>query len=278
MTDLPLDSSRTMEPGDAPVQSRAGGPRQTDAPMPREAVLARTFVALADTLVADFDLVEVLTMLADRCVDVLDAGAAGVLLAGPHGQLVVVATSDEATRTVELFEVEAQLGPSADCLASGQPASCVDLAGAGARWPAFTPKALVAGYRSVHSLPMRLRERVIGALTLFHPDRGEMRPADHEIAQALADVATIAILQHRESTEAQMLNQQLNQALTSRVVIEQAKGMVAERRGLGVDEAFTLLRSHARGHNRRLADVARDVIAGALPPSELAPAPARGDR
>ena len=246
--------------------------------MPREAVLARTFVALADTLVADFDLVEVLTLLADRCVDLLDAGATGVLLIGPHGQLVVVATSDDSVRTVELFEVQAQAGPSADCVASGHPVGCADLAEAGELWPGFTAEALAAGYRSVHSLPMRLRDRVIGALTLFHPEPGEMRPADTEIAQALAAVATIAILQHREATEAQMLNDQLNQALTSRVVIEQAKGMVAERRGLGVDQAFALLRGHARGHNLRLADVARDVIAGNLAASDLAPAPPRGDR
>ena len=231
--------------------------------------MLRTFVELADTLVADFDVVELLTMLADRCVDVLDVGAAGLMLATPGGDLRVMASSNEAMRVLELFEIQAEEGPCLDCYRTGQPVVNQDLATVNGRWPRFAPEALAAGYRSVHALPMRLRDTVIGALNLFHIDTGGMRRGDLDAAQALADVATIAILQHRATVQAQILNEQLNRALNSRVLIEQAKGMIAERRGVNMEPAFSALRNHARSHNRLLLDVAEDVIAGRLPASAL---------
>ena len=178
--------------------------------MAREALLARTFVELADTLVDDFDVVELLTLLADRCVDVLDVGAAGLMLAAPDGDLRVMASSSEAMRLLELFELQSQEGPCLDCYRTGQPVVNQDLATVNGRWPRFAPEALAAGFHSVHALPMRLRGTVIGALNLFHIDPGEMRQADVDAAQALADVATIAILQHRAALEAQVVNEQLN--------------------------------------------------------------------
>ena len=237
--------------------------------MPREAMLARTFVELADTLVADFDVVELLTLLADRCVDVFDVDAAGLMLVAPDGDLRVMASSSEAMRVLELFELQTQEGPCLDCYRTGQPVVNQDLAIVDGRWPRFAAEALAAGFRSVHALPMRLRGAVIGALNLFHIGPGAMLQADIESAQALADVATIAILQHRATLEAQILNEQLNHALNSRIVIEQAKGMVAQREGLDMEQAFATLRTHARNHNLRLADVARDVIAGTLAAAAL---------
>jgi GAF domain-containing protein len=235
--------------------------------MPREAMLAKALVELADTLVADFDVVELLTRLTSRCVDVLDVGAAGIMLAAPDGALRVVASSSEVMRVLELFELQAQEGPCLDCYRTGQPVVNYDLADG--RWPHFTAEALAVGFQSVHALPMRLRGTVIGALNLFHATTGAMRPADVTAAQALADMATIAILQHRAASEAQILNQQLNFALNSRIVIEQAKGMVAERKGLDMSDSFAMLRSYARNHNRRLADVAAEIISGTLPASAL---------
>ncbi len=232
--------------------------------MAREAMLARALVELADTLVADFDVVELLTMLADRCVEVLDVGAAGLMLAAPNGDLRVMASSSEAVRVLELFELQSEEGPCLDCYRSGQPVVNQDLATVDGRWPRFVGEALAAGFHSVHALPMRLRGTILGALNLFHVDPGEMRRADVDAAQALADVATIAILQHRATLEVQVLNERLNQALNSRIVIEQAKGMVAEREQVDMENAFVALRSYARNHNLRLADVARDVIAGTL--------------
>ncbi|MEY2426500.1 MAG: hypothetical protein QOI61_2072 [Actinomycetota bacterium] len=237
--------------------------------MAREALLTRTLVELADTLVADFDVVDLLTMLTDRCVEVLDVGAAGLMLAAPDGGLHVMAASSEEMRLLELFELQQQEGPCLDCYRHAQPVMHEDLDSAAALWPRFAPEAVAAGFHSVQALPMRLRGQVIGALNLFHVGHGSMRPADIEAAQAFADVATIAILQHRVILEAQVLNEQLNHALNSRVVIEQAKGMVAEREGVDMDAAFALLRTYSRNHNLRLADVSRDVITGQLAASDL---------
>jgi GAF domain-containing protein len=237
--------------------------------MAREALLARTFVELADTLVDDFDVVELLTRLADRCVDVLDVAAAGLMLASPDGDLRVMASSSEAMRVLELFELQAQQGPCLDCYRTGQPVLNQDLATVNSRWPRFAAEALAAGFHSVHALPLRLRGTVIGALNLFQLEPGELRQADVDAAQALADVATIAILSHRATAEAQAVNEQLNHALNSRVVIEQAKGMIAERAGLDMEQAFSALRAHARNQNLRLVDVCRDVIGGFLAATAL---------
>jgi GAF domain-containing protein len=244
--------------------------------MSREALLARTLVELADTLVADFDVVELLTLLTDGCVDVLDVGAAGLMLAAPEGDLRVMASSSEAMRVLELFELQSHEGPCLDCYRTGQPVVNQDLATVNGRWPRFAAEALAAGFHSVHALPMRLRGTVIGALNLFHIEPGVMRQADVAAAQAMADVATIGVLQHRAALEAQVLNEQLNHALNSRIVIEQAKGIIAERDGLNMEQAFSTLRNHARDHNLRLVDVAGDVIDGTLASSALdRPPPAK---
>jgi len=239
--------------------------------MTRQTILAKTFVELADSLVTDFDVVDLLTVLADRCVDVLDVGAAGLMLLGPDGELRVMASSSEAMRVLELFELQSQEGPCLDCYRTGQPVVNQDLATVDGRWPRFAPEALRAGFQSVHALPMRLRGQVIGALNLFHIEPGEMRESDVESAQALADVATITILANRAAFESQLVNEQLTSALNSRVLIEQAKGMVAERLGLDMEGAFNTLRNHARNHNLKLLAVAQDVIDGALAPGSLAP-------
>jgi GAF domain-containing protein len=244
--------------------------------MPREALLAKALVELADTLVADFDVVDLLTILTDRCVDVLDVAAAGVMVVAPAGDLRLMASSSETMRALELFELQADEGPCLDCFLTARPVVQPDLAAAANGWPRFSGAALAAGFRSVHALPMRLRGTVLGALNLFHVHTGEMRPADLAAGQALADVATIAILQHRATLEIQLLNEQLTQALNTRIVIEQAKGMIAEHANLDMEQAFAILRYHARSNNLRLSDVARDVIAGTLrtPALDRPPSPA----
>ena len=231
--------------------------------MTRESQLARAFVELADSLVEDFDVVDLLTSLADRCVDVLDVAAAGLMLVSPDGSLRVMASSSDTMRVLELYELQSEEGPCLDCFRTGEPVVNEDL-DADPRWPRFSAEALAVGFRAAHALPMRWRRRVVGALNLFHVDAGGMRAADAVAAQGLADVATIAILQHQASVEASVLNDQLQNALDSRIVIEQAKGMTAERTGLGLDDAFSLLRGYSRNHNLRLVEVARGVIEGKL--------------
>lgn len=239
--------------------------------MPREALLTRTLVELADSLVEDFDVVDLLTLLADRCVEVLDVAAAGLMLASADGELRVLASSSEAMRILELFEAQADEGPCIDAYRSGLPVVNVTTYDADSRWPRFAPKAADAGFRSIHALPMRLRGESIGALNLFQSDEGQLDDADLAAAQALAAVATITILAHRAALDAQVRNEQLTQALNTRVVIEQAKGVVAERAGLDMEEAFTRLRRHARQHNLRLTDVAHAVSTRALAVTALDP-------
>jgi GAF domain-containing protein len=232
----------------------------------REVLLARTFVEIVDTLVDDFDVVDLLTLVADRCVEVLEVSAAGLMLVAPEGDLRVVAYSSEAVRAVELFELQSEEGPSLDTFSTGAPVVNQDLERVNGRWPRFASKAIGCDFRSVHALPMRLRGVTIGALSLFRTHEGAMEESDVIAAQALADVATVAILHHRAASEAQLVNEQLNHALNSRIVIEQAKGVVAEATGLDMEQAFNRLRHHARNHNQRLVDAARAVIDGTLKP------------
>lgn len=237
--------------------------------MSRESVLARTMVELADTLVDDFDIVEALTMLVDRCVEVLDISAAGIMLVSPGGDLRVMTSSSDTMRVVELFELQAQEGPCLDCYRTGKPVVNQDLATVNGRWPRFSTIAMAAGFRAADAIPMRLRQQVIGALNLFRTETGSLSDDDVLVAQALADIATIAILQHRTAFETNAVNDQLNHALNSRIVIEQAKGMIAEHGKLDMQQAFTRLRNHARNHNLRLVEVATDVVNGTLTPDSL---------
>jgi transcriptional regulator with GAF, ATPase, and Fis domain len=225
-------------------------------------LLSETFVELTDTMVADFDVIDFLHVLTDRSVQLLDVSAAGLLLADPRGELRVVAASSEAARLVELFQLQNQQGPCLDCFRAGQPVTAADLAAAEQRWPRFAAAALQAGFGAVQALPMRLREQVIGALNLFRADAGAFAPEDIRIGQALADVATISLLHERNVRRTDTLNEQLQTALNSRVVIEQAKGKLAERLGLDMDQAFGLLREYARARNLRLSDLAQAVIDG----------------
>jgi len=215
--------------------------------------------------------VELLTLLTDRCVEVLDVAAAGLMLASPDGDLRVVASSSETARVREVFEVQADEGPCVDCFRVGEAIVNVDLAKVDGRWPLFGAKAVEAGFRSVHAVPLRLRKQTIGALNLYRVDEGRMSDTDVVAAQALADVATIAILQHRTVRDAQLLNEQLSQALNTRIVIEQAKGVVAERAELDMEAAFARLRRHARNHNLRLTDIAQAISSKALQVSSLDP-------
>ena len=229
-------------------------------------LLSETFVELTDTLVAGFDVIDFLHVLTDRSVQLLDVSAAGLLLADPRGELRgelrVVAASSEAARLLELFQLQNDQGPCLDCFRSGRPVAAADLAAAAARWPRFAPAARQAGFAAVQALPMRLREQVIGALNLFRADPGALAPADIRVGQALADVATISLLHERSMRHSDTLNEQLQAALNSRVIIEQAKGKLAERLGVDMDQAFSLLRDRARVSNRRLSDLAGAFVDG----------------
>jgi GAF domain-containing protein len=237
--------------------------------MLRETLLARTLVELSDTLVEDFDVIERLTLLSERCVEALEVSAGGILLAAPKGELRVIASSSDTMRLVETFELQSKEGPCLDCFRSGEPIVNQDLLAANSLWPRFAPLAIQSGFRSVHALPMRLREQTIGALNLFSVSANKLTEADALVAQAFADVATIAILQNRATLESAVVNEQLNHALSARVIIEQAKGRLSERLDLGSEDSFQLLRTYSQNHNVRLNVVAQGVVTGDLRPEEF---------
>jgi len=226
-------------------------------------LLSDTFVELADTMVADFDVIDFLHLLTDRSVALLAASAAGVVLADPRGELRVAAASSEQAELLELFQLQNDEGPCLECFRTGRPVTAAGLAGATQRWPRFATAAARAGFAAVEALPMRLRDQVIGALNLFRAEPGPLGAADLRIGQALADVATIGLLHERNVRRRETVAEQLQAALNSRVVIEQAKGKLAERLGIDMDRAFTMLRDYARNSNQRLTDVARTFVEGA---------------
>lgn len=221
--------------------------------------LAEVFVELADTLVDEFDLIEFLHIVTSRTSDLIEARAAGLLLADNNGRLRLMAASDERSELLELFQVQSLEGPCQDCYRQGVPVVNADLTEAADRWPRFAPRAVAAGYRSVHAFPLRLRTEVIGALNLFSTEVGPMDPDAVRIVQALADVATIGLMQERAIRRGDVLTEQLQSALNSRVVIEQAKGALSQIHGCSTDEAFELLRSYTRRKRLFLGDVARAV-------------------
>jgi transcriptional regulator with GAF, ATPase, and Fis domain len=241
----------------------------------REQRLATTFVELADSLVEDFDVVDLMVLLTERCVELLDAAAAGLLLADVRGNLHLMAATNDALEMVEIFQVQSDEGPCRDCFHSGAMVSTSDLAEDGDRWPRFAPVAAAAGFRAAHALPLRLRGQVLGALNLFRTEPVALTREDIATAQALADVATIALLQNRQAHDSQMVTDQLQEALNSRIAIEQAKGIIAERLGLSVNEAFTRLRRYARHSGRRLGEVAQEVIDGTLHFEEILTTPSQ---
>jgi transcriptional regulator with GAF, ATPase, and Fis domain len=228
-------------------------------------LLNATFVELTDTMVAGFDMIDFLHVLTNRSVQLLDVSAAGLLLADPYGELQVVAASSEAARLLELFQLQNDQGPCLDCFRSGEPVSAADLAAEADRWPRFAASAQQAGFAAVQALPMRLRDQVIGALNLFRAEPGAFEPDAVGVGQALADVATISLLHERNMRHSDTLTEQLQTALNSRVIIEQAKGILAERLGIDMNHAFSLMRDHARNSNLRLADVAQSIINGTTP-------------
>lgn len=239
--------------------------------MVREARVLEVVLEAVDSLVDDFDLIEFLHMLCDRCVELLDMTAAGIMLADPEGELQLIAASDEHTRLLELFAIQHDQGPCLDCLRTGRARLDIDLTSAvvTAPFPAFAGKARRAGFVTTHALPMRLRDQVVGAVNLFQDSSQPFDEANVRLGQTLADVATIAILQQRTIEHGNVERAQLEAALESRILIEQAKGILAERRRCSVDDAFDLLRSYARSHSRRLGLLCGQVVSGEFDTKKL---------
>jgi hypothetical protein len=222
--------------------------------------LAEIFVDAADTLVDDFDVIEFLETLTNNTAKVSSANSAGLLLTNPQGQLQYVASSSESIKLLELFQLQYREGPCLDCFHSGEAVVNADLGDAEDRWPNFAPRAVAAGFRSVHAFPLRHQRKVIGAMNLFSTDIGGLGAQDARVVQSLADIATIALLQERTIRSGEILAEQLQKALNSRIMIEQAKGALARIHGVDVNLAFELMRRYARTNHLRLVEVAQGVL------------------
>jgi GAF domain-containing protein len=239
----------------------------------REELASRAFVTLADTLVDDYDVIDLLDRLVGFCVELLPTDAAGIVLGDARRELRAVAASEEAAHVTELLQLQADEGPCLDCFQTATPVSVADLIEATDRWPTFVAAVRErSAFRSVHALPLRLRGRAIGALNLFHAVPGPLPELDLALGQALADVATIGILQERAIRRGEVLNEQLQGALNNRVIIEQAKGVLAQYSGLDPAASFDQLRRYARNHNLKLAELARRVVIKEFDPAEIATA------
>ncbi len=235
----------------------------------RDQHLATAFVALADTLVDDFDVLDFLGMLTERAVDLLDVDAAGVILSDQRGGWRPTAGSSEQAELVEVFAAQTQEGPCLDCVRTGAPVTSGDLAQESGRWPGFAPAAVNAGFRAASAVPMRLRGDVIGALTLLGADPGTINDSSVALGQALADIATIGILQQRAIRHDEIVFEQLQATLHHRTVVEQAKGVLAEAGGLDMHQAYVALRDYAHTHRKRLSEIAREVATSILDPRDL---------
>ncbi len=234
----------------------------------RDEWLARTFVELADTLVADFDLIEFLSMLADRCVELIGSAEVGLALAGPQG-LQMMTSSSERMRMTEVLELQFEEGPCFECYRMGLPVLNQRLSSADERWPRFAPKARQSGFQTVHAVPLRLRTEVIGAMNVFDTNLRDMTQSEANLLRAFADAATIGILQERTVKQQSDLSVQLQGALNSRIAIEQAKGIVTERLKVDMDTAFAMIRNHARAHSVLLSRVADALVLGTLSAADL---------
>jgi transcriptional regulator with GAF, ATPase, and Fis domain len=226
---------------------------------PRETLVLDAVVSLVDTLLEDFDVVDLLTELTERCAQLLDVAAAGFLLADPLDRLRLLAATSEQARELELFQLQADEGPCVECYAAGESVSVADLNAVAARWPRFVPAALAAGFASVHAVPMRAGGIVLGALGLFGTRPGELGNADRLVAQTLAHIACVAILQENAPTPATVIPQ-LRAALARRVIVEQAKGFLRETLEVSVEDAFALLRGYSRANGEHLSDVAQRLM------------------
>jgi len=224
--------------------------------------LSALFVEVADTLVDDFDLVMFLQSLTRHVAVVSEASAVGLMLADQHGELRFMAASNESGEMLELLQLQTHEGPCLDCFVSGECVVDAQLAGAVGRerWPVFAPAALAAGFSAAHAFPMRLRETIIGTINAFSTEGAVLAEDERRVVQGLADIATIAILQERSIARAEALSEQLQRALDSRIVIEQAKGALSRTAGVTVDEAFEILRARARSKRQRLVEVAAEVL------------------
>ena len=235
----------------------------------RERSVSAAFVSIANSLADGYDAVDLFTGLTMHCAHLLDVASAGLLLADGRGVLHLMAASSDATHDLETFQLQREQGPCLDCYHAGSPVLVPDLSQERSRWPVFVPAATAAGFASVHAVPMRLRDVRLGTLGLFSTQVGALNADDLDLAQALAHVASVALVADKALSDKAAINEHLQHALESRVILEQAKGVLVERGGLQMGEAFAALRHYSRDHNQKLRDLAHLLVSRELPAAQV---------
>ncbi|MFE3181401.1 GAF domain-containing protein [Streptomyces violascens] len=238
--------------------------------MNREEQLAEAFVTLANTLADDFDPVVLLQRLTRHCVEIIGADAAGVMMATVRGDLRTMAVSDDGAAFLELIQMQTGQGPCPDCYHTAGEVEALDLTAATDRWPRFAPAAVSAGYHAAQALPLRANHQVIGALNLFRTAPGGLSPADLRLAQALADVAAVALIHwNPDRIRPSDILTRLQSTAAAKAAIETATGMLAEYGRLDLAEAGSALRAYSRHNGGRLTDTAHALIRRSLAPDTV---------
>jgi GAF domain-containing protein len=235
----------------------------------REARISAAFVSVADTLTTEYDMVDLLHTLVSECAGILGMEAGGLMLVDGNGDLQLMTSTSEAADLVEVMQLAAAAGPCIDCFRTGVAVSVREISES-QQWPKFRTTAMEQGFHSVLATPMKLRGKILGTMNLFGITAGEVTPRDAAVAQALADVATIGILQERVIQEGHLIEGQLHRALDSRILIEQAKGVIANELSLSMDDAFNLLRKYARDRNLTISSVSEQVSNRAISVRQVA--------
>ncbi|PPF27417.1 transcriptional regulator [Rathayibacter tritici] len=226
----------------------------------REHSVIKTFVALSDTLVDDYDVVDFTQTLVESSATLFDAVSAGLVLADPAGSLEVLASTDEDARLIELLQLDRGSGPCIQCFETGQPVIVEDVRAVGAEWAEFRERAIEIDVLAAHCVPMRSGGTTIGSLSLFQSRPGRLDRDDIAVVQAFADVATIGILHQRALQQSTVTQEQLQRALDSRVLIEQAKGILAYAHRTTVEQAFEVLRVRSRATSTPITTLAQEII------------------
>lgn len=239
----------------------------------REQRINEAFVKVAGTLMDQYDVVDLLSALVEECTDLLDIQAGGLLIANNLGELELIASTSEEAEFVEVMQLAAGAGPCVDCFHTGEQVSVDNIDASGDRWPEFRKAAMRKGFQAIHATPMRIRGKIIGSLNLLGTTPRHLSDRDAKLAQALADVAVIGILQERSLRDVNFVNEQLQLALDTRILVEQAKGVLAQMEKLDMDAAFTVLRAYSRANGISLRITAQNVINRSLDTADVVAAP-----
>ncbi|MGW7412317.1 GAF and ANTAR domain-containing protein [Streptomyces sp. NPDC054863] len=236
----------------------------------REQHIAKAFVSLADSFAEDVDPTVLLDRLAAHCVALTSTDAAGIMMIDARGSLRTMAVSDSRAALLELFQMQSGQGPCIDAWHEQHRLDVPDLATQESRWPDFVPLARELGFRGAYALPMKVNGQGVGALNLLREDPGTLTDTELALAQALADVACVAVVRWQaDPARPHDVLTQVQAAVSVKATIETAKGLLAAAGGIGVQEADAALHRYSRLHGMSPSDAAQQLVRRTLDPCEV---------